>query len=331
MQIAPGVRRWASRVLTLAFFTALLWFLIDRAGTMNWPEVVRTIRRYEFSQVALALALALSSYLACCGFDLMARRHIGHRLPVPVTAAIAFVSYAFTINLGAFVGGMGFRYRLYSRFGLAPATITQIIGFSLLTNWSGYVLLAGLTFAFAAPHLPADWQVPDMALRLSGVLLLGMGAAYLGLCLVARGRSWSIRGMEIICPSLRLAALQLSASSVSWLLIAATMDRLLPDAVPFMAVVTTLFVSAIAGVLTHVPSGIGVLEAVCVALLSHYAPAVQILAALLMYRAVYYIAPLLIALLLYPLLEAFARVHPSVGGSNVPLRFQGRRRCLDAR
>jgi uncharacterized membrane protein YbhN (UPF0104 family) len=44
-----------------------------------------------------------------------------------------------------------------------------------------------------------------------------------------------------------------------------------------------------------------------VALLAHQLPETQILAALLGYRAVYYLAPLLLAALLYLLMEVRAR------------------------
>ena len=65
-----------------------------------------------------------------------------------------------------------------------------------------------------------------------------------------------------------------------------------------------LLVAAIAGVITHVPAGLGVLEAVFVALLSYQLPASELLATLLAYRAIYYLIPLMIAALVYVVLEA---------------------------
>jgi hypothetical protein len=34
---------------------------------------------------------------------------------------VTFISYAFNLNLGSLVGGVAFRYRLYSRLGLGNA------------------------------------------------------------------------------------------------------------------------------------------------------------------------------------------------------------------
>jgi uncharacterized membrane protein YbhN (UPF0104 family) len=68
-----------------------------------------------------------------------------------------------------------------------------------------------------------------------------------------------------------------------------------------------LLVAAVAGVLTHVPAGLGVLEAVFVALLSHQMPTHALLAALVAYRVIYYLGPLVIATLLYLVTEARAK------------------------
>jgi uncharacterized membrane protein YbhN (UPF0104 family) len=63
----------------------------------------------------------------------------------------------------------------------------------------------------------------------------------------------------------------------------------------------------VAGVITHVPAGLGVLEAVFVALLAHQLPQSRLLAALLAYRAIYYLLPLAIATVAYALTEVRAK------------------------
>ena len=68
-----------------------------------------------------------------------------------------------------------------------------------------------------------------------------------------------------------------------------------------------LLLAAVAGVITHIPAGLGVLEAVFVALLSHLMPQAEILAALVAYRVVYYLVPLGVAAAAYLVMEAKAR------------------------
>jgi hypothetical protein len=57
----------------------------------------------------------------------------------------------------------------------------------------------------------------------------------------------------------------------------------------------------------HVPAGLGVFEFVFVALLSHVMSESRLIGALLGYRAVYYILPLIIASLLYLWMEVHAK------------------------
>jgi len=112
-------------------------------------------------------------------------------------------------------------------------------------------------------------------------------------------------------PPLPLALAQVGVSMLNWLLMGAIVWLLLQQRVPYPNVLATLLVAAVAGVITHVPAGLGVLEAVFVALLSHRAPAAQLVAALLAYRAVYYLAPLALAALAYLRAELrWRRSHP---------------------
>jgi glycosyltransferase 2 family protein len=101
-----------------------------------------------------------------------------------------------------------------------------------------------------------------------------------------------------------MALAQIAISTLNWLLIAAIVFLLLEGALPYPTVLATLLIAAVAGVLTHVPAGLGVLEAVFVTLLSSQLPAAEILAGLLAYRGIYYLAPLAIATACYLAFEA---------------------------
>jgi len=56
-----------------------------------------------------------------------------------------------------------------------------------------------------------------------------------------------------------------------------------------------LLISAVAGALAHIPGGLGVIEAVFIVLLGAELGRGQILGAMLVYRATYYVCPLIIA------------------------------------
>jgi uncharacterized membrane protein YbhN (UPF0104 family) len=305
--MAAGGWPLVKRVAAWLFFAAVLALIVRQARTIDWSEVLDALGAIPRPALLAAAALAACSHLLYSTFDLLGRRMTGHRLGTRIVMRVTFISYAFNLNLGALVGGVAFRYRLYSRLGLDNLTITRVLGFSMLTNWLGYVVLAGAVFCFFPMVLPPDWRMDGEGLRILGALLLAAGAAYLLLCAIARQHTWNLRGHELDTPSLRMALLQLAMSALNWSLIGAMIWLLLQRQLPYHEVLAVALVAAVAGVITHVPGGLGVLEAVFLALLGHRAPQGVLLGALLAYRAIYYLLPLVLAALTYVATELRAR------------------------
>lgn len=142
-----------------------------------------------------------------------------------------------------------------------------------------------------------------------GVALLGATVAYLGLCAFSRRRSWTIRGHEIDLPSVRMAFAQLAISCPHWMTMAAVPWVLLQGQIDYPTALSVMLMAAISGVILHIPAGLGVTEAVFIALLSHRVPEHQLLGALLAYRAIFYLTPLLVGALLYLKVEMRTRRH----------------------
>lgn len=316
---APERSWWprVKRLLTLAFFAVVAVFIVRYARTVEWSRVWETLTGMPWQVLAGASALTVASFSLISTFDLLGRHYTGHNLPTRRVVKVNFISYAFNLNLGAIVGAVAFRFRLYSRLGLDNGTISRVISLSMLTNWLGYLLLAGLAFLVAPLEFPPDWKLDTLELRWLGMALLAVVAAYVGMCLWSPKRSFTVRGHELVLPTRRMVPLQLVMSCANWMIMAGIMWLLLRGEVGYTAVLNVLLVAAIAGVITHVPAGLGVLEAVFLALLSHRAPEWQLLAALLGYRALYYMAPLLLAGLLYIWFEARVR-SPGPSGEAAP-------------
>ena len=274
---------------------------------MHWAEVLNALNAYDVSGVAAAFALGVPAYLACASFDLIGRHVTGHRLTVPRTSLISFTGYFFSLNLGALIGGLAFRYRLYMQYGLSGVTISQIIGLSVVTNWSGYVVIAGAVMAYQPPELPPGWEVGSAVLRATGIVLLCTAAAYMALCVTKGGSSLNVKDAEWQIPSIGVAGMQFMLSVISWGSIGAVITWLLKGEVSWFAVMPVLMMSAIAGIWSHIPSGLGVTEVVFLSLLGHVVPDSRLLAAILVFRITYYIVPFMLAALAYLYLEATAK------------------------
>lgn len=314
------------RVLWTAFFALVGWLILSQARQIDWGQVFDSVRRLAPSTVAIAAALAAASHALYSTFDLIGRRWTGHRLPAAKVVAVTFVSYAFNLNFGALIGGVAFRYRMYSRLGLENGVIARVVGLSLATNWLGYIVLAGLVFAAGLVAPPDSFRIGAAALRALGVVLLLAGIAYLALCARSKRRDFDFRGHAFTLPPFRMALTQLAIGSLNWLIIAAVIYTLLRQALPYPTVLGVLLVAALAGVVTHVPAGLGVLEAVFLALVGGAVPKGELLGALLAYRALYYLAPLAAAGAVYLFIEgragALARRRDSAreeaGGNDTP-------------
>lgn len=299
--------RWTRRLLTALFFAAVAWLLVRYARNVDWGDVMASLRDMPRPALLAAVGLALVSHLLYSCFDLIGRRYTGHELATRKVMAVNFISYAFNLNLGSLVGGVAFRYRLYSRLGLNNGEITRILTMSMLTNWLGYLLLGGLLFLLHPLQLPPSWKMGNHGLQwLGAAMVLGV-LAYVIACLRAGERVWTVRGHELYLPSWRMASLQLTMSCINWSVMGAAVFMLLQQKIAYTDVLTVLLIGAIAGVVTHVPAGLGVFEFVFVALLSHQLPESRLIGALLGYRAIYYIAPLMVAGVLYLVMEVHAR------------------------
>lgn len=306
----PAWKAWAWRLLTLGFFVLVALVLARLARTLDWNTVVETLAAYRASTLALAAAFAACSYLVYAGYELAARRYSGHTVPPATTGLVGMVSYAFNLNLGAWLGGIGFRVRLYSRLGVDAAGTARLFLSTLMSNWTGYLAVAGVAFAFYGLDLPREWELSDRGLRWVGGVLLLAALAFLLLCTFSRKRHLSVRGHEFDLPSGPQAALQMALGATNWMLMAGIVYTLLPHtpASPaYGTVLATMLVACIAGVVTHIPAGLGVLEAVFLTLLGHRVPESQLLGALLAYRAVYFLCPLVLAGLAYAWLESGLR------------------------
>ena len=305
------VRRW----LVPLFGIAVLGLLLSHAHKIDWAGAWQALRQYPPLVFVAVLGISTASHALYGCFDLIGRRHTRHRVPAWETWAIAVTSYAFNLNLGSLVGAVATRARLYARAGLDEVTVAQVVGLSLATNWLGYGLLAGGLCAAGGVTPPAGAMISSAMLRALGVCMVLLVAAYVVACALRRGREWRVRGRRLTLPSPRLALVQLVMATSNWALMGAAMYMLLRGQVSYGQTLGVLLAASIVGVLTPIPAGLGVLEAVYLALLSGVVKQGPLMAAVLAYRALYYVLPLLGGVVLYFALERYASSHPPGHGT----------------
>ncbi|WP_083745518.1 lysylphosphatidylglycerol synthase domain-containing protein [Variovorax sp. KK3] len=308
------ILRWAVPALGIV----VLGLLLSHAHKIDWAGAWQALQRYSPWVLLSVFAIATASHALYGTFDLIGRRHTAYGLPRWRCWAIAVTSYAFNLNLGSLVGGVAMRARLYARAGLDEGTVAQVIGISLATNWLGYGLVAGCVFASGLLKPPSGAHLGELAFRSLGVLMILIAVGYVAACMKWQGRQWKVRGRLLELPAARVALMQLGLSAANWTLMATAMYLLLGGKVAFVATMGTLLLASVAGVVTPIPAGLGVLEAVYLAVLAGTVGQGRLMGALLAYRALYYLVPLGGGLLLYLLLERHASAHPPTGAGGAP-------------
>ena len=306
-RLGPAAWSLAKRVAPWALALLVLTLIAHEATHVDWPQVRDAIMQVPMPVLAMAAVLALLSHALFSSYDLVARHQTGHRLSTPRTLGIAAVCYAFNLNFGSLVGALAMKLRLYARAGLRAREVARIIVVAIVTNWLGYLALGGAVLALAPPALPSQIALSQPAVRAIGAAMVGAATAYLLLCAWRHGRELSWRGHRFAWPSLRVALWQLAVSMLNWALMGVVVWVLLRQAAPYPTVLAMLLLAAIAGVATHVPAGLGVIEAVFVACLGGALPSAHVLAALLSYRALYYLVPLALASIGYATAEVTLR------------------------
>lgn len=280
-------RRLALALLPLALLAAAVLSLRDELGGLHLRQVAAGLEQLPARAVALAALLTAVDYLLLSGYDLLALRYVGRALPYPRVLLTSFVAYAFGNNVGfALLSSGAVRLRLYSQWGLSAAEVGRVIAFTAAQLWVGLLPLAGVAL-LAGARVP----LPRGAALGLGVAALAVTAAYLALA--ARGAAAAVRGVELRAPSLPLALGQVVVSALDWAAAAGVLHVLLPAGADLSyPALLGLFVAAqIAGLASQLPGGVGVFEAVVLSSLVPGVAAGPVLASLVAFRLVYYLAP----------------------------------------
>lgn len=301
-----AVRRFLPALVGFALFALALEVLRRELRAVTWPQLRDTVLTTPAWRLWLTLALTMANYLALTVYDFLAVAYIRKRLPPLRVAAVSFLAYAIANNVGfAAVSGATVRYRFYTRWGVTGEELSRLVVAYSTTFWLGLLLLGGASLAAgpaAVADVPGHWLAQPV-----GWLLLLVVAAFLTLAALRRAPI-AIRGYVLPVPSFAMALAQVSVSAVEWTLAGSVLYVLLPPSeLTYLSYIGAFLAAQLLGLSSHVPGGVGVFETLMVLLLKPYLDSPALLPALVVYRAVYYILPLTLALVGLVLDEVYQR------------------------
>ncbi|WP_095149026.1 bifunctional lysylphosphatidylglycerol flippase/synthetase MprF [Pseudomonas sp. Irchel s3a18] len=260
-----------------------------------------------------ALGATIIGFMVLLGYEWSATRYAGVTLPARTLFLGGFTAFAIGNAIGlSLLSGGSVRYRLYARHGLGAAEVARMTLFASLSLGCALPPLAALA---TLSNLPAA----SVALHVSQPVLAAIAIAVLLLCAILAIGLYRRRLPEqpyadnllvrigrrtLRLPGRRLTFLQLIITALDVAAAATVLYLLLPQAPPFGAFLLVYLLALAAGVLSHVPGGVGVFEAILLAAFADTLGAAPLAAALLLYRLIYVVLPMLAACILLLINEA---------------------------
>lgn len=303
--------RYLGHILICAIFLLAVYLLYNKLKAYSIAQIRESIQQISYSRIGLSLILMVINYMILVGYDWLALKAIHKVLPLPRVALVSFVGQAVSYNFGALLGGTSVRYRFYSAWGFSLVDIVRLVLMLAVTFWVGALGLCGLIFIFHPPIIPEALaqNMPIKDIRFLGYILTLIAASYLALCIFVR-KPLHIFGKEFVFPSPKIAFAQCIVAGIDLIAAAACMYALLPGDIDvnFIDFLPGYLMAQVAVVLTHIPGGVGVFELVILEL-THTVADQTVFAAVLLFRLIYYIIPLLCAALLLAFYEAKQRRH----------------------
>jgi phosphatidylglycerol lysyltransferase len=291
-RVSSGLGRLGP-VAAIALFGLAILVLHRELAAYSYRDITRSIEQLSPTQLLLGIGFTVLAYAVFPGYDAIALSYIRHPLPFRRTALGSFIAYSFSQTLGfPLLTGGSVRYRLWSSWGLSSAEIAKAVSFVAFSFGLGMIAVSGVVFVLEPASTAEVLRLPLISLRPIGVLNLLIVAGYATWSMFRR-RPVHLFGRRLPVPRPELVATQLLVAALDWAFAGAALYVLLPPGhglayLPFLGI---FLIAQFAGLVSHIPGGLGIVETILVVLLKPHIAASALLGALIAYRGVYYLLP----------------------------------------
>lgn len=268
-------------------------------------KVLVAVQATSIQTILIAGVFVAAGYVTLTFYDFFSLRTIGRsEVPYRIAALASFTSYSIGHNLGAtvFTGGV-VRFRIYSAWGLSIVEVAKIAFVTGLTFWLGNAFLLGVGVAYAPEAASAIDQLPPWLNQVIALAGLAVIAGYI-IWLLPRPRVIGRDSWQITLPNARLTLVQIGIGILDLGSAALAVYMLLPadPSIGFITLLVTFVIATLLGFLSHAPGSLGVFDAAMLVGLLQFEKE-ELLASLLIFRVLYFILPLFLAVLVLGIRE----------------------------
>ena len=281
----------------LFFFVLAAYMLYRQLSKYSWTDIKDALLGIPPHNLWMACLASIGGYVALSSYDYLALRYIKRKLAPWKWIFAGFIGFSVSNNAGhAIVSGGTIRYRLYTRWRFHGGEIARMVTFSGFTYLVACFFLIILGYFLTPDHAFGEGSVSHLTtLTVTVISALGL-LVYFGASLFYK-KPIIIKDVEFDIPSFKMALAQvfiggadiLLASLVLYYSLTPFMD------IPFDVFIGVFIIAQVLGVFSQVPGGLGVFEGLFLYIIPGDHNQALIFGALIAYRIIYYLFPLIIS------------------------------------
>ncbi|MBN1600630.1 MAG: UPF0104 family protein [Chitinispirillaceae bacterium] len=285
-------------LVSLTFLVGATFFLVQELRALSIEEIFHTINSISYKRLAAAITLCIVNYSIMVGYDWIGLWYAGVTIPFRKIALTSIVGDTLNNNLGlsAFVGST-IKFRFYSALGVSASSIARAIGFYTIGYWLGFSFLSSISFLYFFPQIAVfgNWGKP-VQIAISMFLMLPV-AFFTGMVFQKKIKKVSLGKLHIDIPTPAKGLSVLLVGILDWTCTGVMFYLLMPQSAirDVFKFVSIYVISHIAGMVSQVPGGIAVFESAAV-LMNGANTTVTMMASLLVFRVLFFIAPFILGL-----------------------------------
>ena len=280
-----------------------IFFFVLAAGMLWWQlrnyslsDIAHAILDIPFVNLVAACVACFAGYLALSLYDFLALKYVGGRVSWWKWMLAGMLGFAISNNAGhAVVSGGAIRYRLYTRWRIRGGDILKMLTISGITYFLGASAIVVIGY----------FLIPSAVFQNSVGVNMGLNALFIGCATVLityfavtiffHKKSIKIGDVRFQIPSTDMALKQTILGITDSVLAGLVLYFCLTPFVqiPFGTFIGLFVIAQTTGVFSQVPGGIGVFESVFLLALPDGVDKANIFGALLAYRIIYYLLPLI--------------------------------------
>ena len=284
MPMSVKAKRLIKKIVSwsgLFFFGLAAYMLYHQLSKYDFADIQNAVLSIPGKNLLMAAAASFLGYVALSSYDFLAIRYIGRKLSPLKWIFAGFIGFSVSNNAGhAVVSGGAIRYRLYTRWRFHASDIVKMVTFSGFTYLVACFFLIILGYFLTPDHAFGEGSISHMTTLIITIVSAAGLVLYFGASLFYK-KPIMIKDVAFEIPSFKMALAQV-----------------------FIGV---FIIAQVLGVFSQVPGGLGVFEGLFMYIIPGEHNQVLLFGALVAYRVIYYLFPLVISGILLLTYEGYLR------------------------